>query len=122
MHDTTKPYELTFEERDGYLYARIKADTMNREMALAYLGEIADKCAELNCRLLILERDVPVMLPSGDLFFTTQDFMNMMKGRRVAFVNPHSTIENHMDFAITIGTNRGADFALHNTVAAAEKW
>jgi hypothetical protein len=122
MNDPAKPYELTFENRPDYLYAKIKSETITREIALRYLREVAARCTEVQCRRLLLERDIPVMLAGGDLFFTTNDFLNMIKNVRVAFVNPHATIESQMEFAILVGTNRGARFSLHPTVDEAETW
>jgi hypothetical protein len=122
MSETAKPYELTFEERDGYLYARVKCATMTREIALDYLGVIAGECSRLKYKLMVIERDVPVMLPDSDLFFTTNDFTRMMRGIRVAFVNPHGELDDHMDFAMMIGTNRGARFTHHKTIESAERW
>lgn len=116
------PYKLTFEQRPGYLYARVEAETIDRESALAYLREVADKCSEMSCERLLLERDIPVMLSDADLLFTTDDFQKMMHDIRVAFINPHLTIEDGMGFAMTIANNRGAVFKLHRNVGEAEKW
>ena len=122
MDDTVTQYTLTLEERDGYLYARVAADTMTREMALSYLRAVADRCTELECSRVMLERDVPVMLSSGDLFFTTNDFAKMMSGRKVAFINPHLTNESEFDFAVMIANNRGAEFRVFPTLERAESW
>jgi hypothetical protein len=122
MDDVIKFYELRFEQRPGYLYANIKADQMTREIALGYLREIANECARLRCTRLLIERDVPVMMPAGDLFFTATEFLEMIKGVRVAFVNPYAGIEKEMGFAVTISTNRGADYYLFDNLADADKW
>ena len=62
------------------------------------------------------------MLPDTDLFFTTGEFLELMRDVRVAFVNPHESIHGEMEFAILIATNRGADFKLHGDIGSAEKW
>ena len=118
----SKPYELTFEPRSHYLYVHIKADTITREIALAYLREIADECGRLGYHRLMIHRDVPVMLSDPDIFFTTNDFLEMVPSVRVAFVNPYTTHEAGMKFAVLVGTNRGAKFQAHSTVEAAEQW
>jgi hypothetical protein len=115
-------YRLTFEERPGYLYAKIQADTIDRETALAYLGEVAAKCAELGSHRLLLDRDIPAMMSDADIFFTTKDFADMMKGKRVAFLNPYMQNTEDLNFSITIATNRGAEFHLHKDLAEAEAW
>ena len=122
MNDPNKSYELSFDERPDYLYALIKSETIDRERAIQYLSEVAARCKELEVTSLLLERDIPVMLPDADLFFTTQDFVKMSAGVRIAFVNTHITNDEAMKFAIMIGTNRGARFDVFNTVEAAERW
>ncbi len=122
MANHSHTYQLRFEERPGYLYAVVRSDNIDREAALSYLSEVANKCEEIKIDRLLLERDVPVMLPDADLFFVTNTFLEMIKGRRVAFVNRHFPIESDMKFAITIGTNRGAHYKLFDDVGAAEKW
>lgn len=62
------------------------------------------------------------MLPDSDLFFVTNEFLAMIRPARVAFINPFSPIAGDMDFAVMIGTNRGADYALFNNIPAAERW
>jgi hypothetical protein len=122
MSDPTRPYDLRFEERPGYLFASVSAPTIDRSMALDYLHQVADKAsASMHTRIMI-ERNIPVMLPDADLFFTTQDFLKMVGNKRVAFVNRHAKIRPEMDFAMLIGTNRGANYKLFADTASAEEW
>jgi hypothetical protein len=116
------PYELTFEEREGYLYVRVSAAAIDRESALAYLREVADRCSRTSCSRVVLERDIPVMLSDADLLFTTDDFLGMMQDVRVAFLNPHQPIDDDMAFAMVIANNRGAEFKLHRSLDDAVAW
>jgi hypothetical protein len=122
MTTPTKPFELTFEDRTSYLYARVNAETIDRPNALKYLKEVADRCNDTGCERLMLCRDIPVMLSDADLFFTTTDFLKMIGTTRVAFVNPHAEIAKEMDFAILIGSNRGGNYKLFNNEFEAETW
>jgi hypothetical protein len=116
------PYTLTFEQLPDYLHARVSAPEIDRETALAYLREIADTRASLGYDRFILERDIPQMLTDTDLFYTTNDFLLMMAGAKVAFLNPHLPIDADMDFAIVIAANRGAQFKLCKDLEEAEEW
>jgi hypothetical protein len=98
------------------------SSTIDRETALEYLHRVADALRASAYDRLMLERDIPAMLSSGDLFFTTQDFLELARGYRVAFVNRYATLESAMEFAILIGTNRGADYKLFPDADAAEDW
>lgn len=95
---------------------------MNEKIAHSYLSEIAEKVRKLKVDRVMIVRDVPVMLPDGDLFSTTNFFLEKMRGKFVAFVNPHEKIAEDMEFAIRIGTNRGGLYGLFTSETAAEEW
>jgi hypothetical protein len=122
MDDPTTGYELTFEERPGYLYVRIQASAITEEIAKNYLREIAARCVETGCERLMLYRDIPEMLADAPLFFISADFQQQIRGTKTAFVNPYAANEDSFDFAVRVSTNRGADYAVFNTTSAAEKW
>jgi hypothetical protein len=56
MDDPPATYELSFRLREGYLHTLIRSDTMTTEMAMEYLGRVAEKCDELCRERLLLER------------------------------------------------------------------
>jgi hypothetical protein len=123
MQDNAKSYELTFEERPGYLYAHVKADTMTVEMSAAYLGEVVDKCTELGLKSVLIYREVPYILDSPvSIYYSMQDEIQLLKGLKLAIVTPFPDTEEGLNFAILVSNNRGADFKLHQTIEAAEKW
>jgi hypothetical protein len=122
MNEADKPYQLTFEERPHYLYVRITAPTITEPIAMSYLREISDKCSEIKCKRLLLHRDIPEMLPDGVLFFVAAEFQRMIAGIKTAFVNPYMANESSFNFAVTVGTNRGADYGTFNNDADAEAW
>lgn len=117
---TKMPYLLTFEPRSGYLYAKVLAETMTRETALKYLREVADKCAELKCDRLLIDRDVRAMLSPEDLSFAVNEFLKMIGDTRVAFLNAHLTHEAELGFAAMVGNNPA--FKMCATTDAAEEW
>ena len=121
----TKPnerYELVFEERPSYLVAHVNASTIDEQIAMAYLGEIANKCDEIECERLLFIREIPEMLPDGALFFVSADFQKMINGIKTAFVNPFAKNTDSFDFAITVAENRGANYHLFDSIPEAEKW
>jgi hypothetical protein len=122
MDDVKNSYDLTFEERDGYLFARVQAESVDQAIAMDYLRKVAARCDQLEATHLMLYRDIPTMLPDGILFFVTTEFLKMIRGVRAAFVNPYLSNTDSMDFAITVGKNRGADYHAFNNTADAEHW
>lgn len=115
-------YDLIFEHREGYLYACVTAAKIDRKTALEYLHRVADAVRDSPYNRLMLERDIPAVLSTADIFFTAEDFLDLVRGLRVAFVNTHATIQAELEFAMLIGTNRGAKYGLFNNVPDAEKW
>jgi len=122
-HETPgKPYQLMFDVRPEYLHARIAAPEINRAIALDYLGEIADKCASTRCKKMLLERDIDSMMVDTELFETMKDFVRMSQGIKIAFVNPHLSIEEAMRQIVDYGSSEGGEFDYFNTVGDAERW
>ncbi len=122
MNESDKQYELTLEEREGYLYARVEAHTITEEIAMEYLQEVTDRCRELNCERLLVDRDIPAMLPDGTLFFVAAEFQKMIAGVRVAFVNKYLSNDDALEFAVRVGVNRGADYGIFDNQQDAERW
>jgi hypothetical protein len=122
METPDKPYQLTFEERDGYLFARITAETINRDMAMQYLNELADKCVELKLERILLERQIPATMSNTDTYFVMGDLVRILGGRRFAVVNPHMSNEDSLGFSALVGANRGVRYRVFQNIADAEQW
>ena len=115
-------YELTFTERQNYLYALVRAETMTLAMAMEYLRAVVDKCIQIAPTRLLLERDVPVLLPDLDAFFTTRYFLEQMKGKRIAIVNTHLASSTHPHRKLLTDTRAGGHSRLFDNFVEAEKW
>ena len=122
MSEPSAEYELSFEERRGYLYARVKADIINRQVAMGYLTEVAARARRNESERLMLHRDIPAMLSDSVLFFVTAEFQEVIDGIKTAFVSPYLSNEDAFNFAITVGTNRGARYNVFNNDDDAEVW
>jgi hypothetical protein len=116
-------YNLAFEKRDGYLYARVQADFMDIDTAKQYLGEIAERLNAEHAMKLLIDRDIPNIPGAGSLYFATQAFQNQIGVRtKVAFVNVYESIADQMNFAMLLAKNNGGDFKVFDSVADAERW
>lgn len=115
-------YNLGFERRDQYLYARIQADFMDLDTAKRYLREIADRVVNDDYKLLLVERDIPTMPGRGSLYYAVQAFQEYIGDRRVAFVNVYENIQDEMDFVVLLAKNNGGEFKVFDNVDEAEAW
>jgi hypothetical protein len=119
---TSGGYNLGFEKRDGYLYARIEADFMDLDTAKLYLREIADRVVGDGYKKLLVERNIPTIPGRGSLYFATQAFQDHIGDRKVAFVNVYQPIKEEMDFVIMVANNQGGEFQIFDTTDEAETW
>lgn len=119
---TESIYELDLEPREGYLYARVRAEGITTAMADEYLGKIAEKCAELQVQRLMLVREIPNVMRNADLFLTSQAVVSRFLGIRVAWVNPYPQNDEALEFAAMVANNRGGLFRNFRSEAEAEQW
>jgi len=118
----SKPYELVFEERPGYLYARITAPRVKPGMAFSWLADVADKCADVCCERLLVERDIPEP-PTSHALVAINQFVGMRDGQPVAFVNPHDGLVGEtLRTQIEAGATLGARVAYFEDIPTAEEW
>ena len=87
-----------------------------------YLRRTAEMCKSVACDSLLLERDVPTLLSAVDLYFTTLYFLDLMKGKKIAFVNPHGPMQDNPEYAFLTGTRAGGHYRVFHTSPEAEKW
>jgi hypothetical protein len=118
----SKLYKVHVEDRGNYAYARISAPTITRSMALMYLGEIVYACAEMRQKRLLLDRDIPDVMPDNDMLDVMKEFVRMGSGMRVALVNKHVPITDSLRRAMSVGAEKGADFNYFSDLEEAKQW
>ena len=123
MNEPTKPYELTFEQRQHYLYARITADKTNVAKALDYWKAMIEKCRELDINRLLVEQIIPGGLDTTETFKVATEVTAMgIQGIKIAFVDPDTELYEAHQFGELVGGNRGAWSKVFTTVPEAENW
>lgn len=122
MTETTKPYTLNFTERPEYLYAHLTAETISADIIRGYVSEVAAKSDSTGKHRILLFRDIPVVMTEGDVFHTVSESLELLRGKKLAIVNPHAVIEKELQFGMTVGQNRGGNYAVFDNEASAETW
>lgn len=117
-----RPYELSFETRPEFLYARIAAPSITRALKLDYLAEVLLKCAQSRCKQILLERDIPAIIEDEEFEKTVEDVVRASEDVAIAFVNPHHDIEQKLKKFIALGKRRGGRFRYFSARDEAEKW
>lgn len=123
MHELNKHYELLLEMRPEYLYASIKADTIDQPTVVAYLHEVIAKCKKLGRTRLLIERDIPAALSETEVFFSGTDFAHTgLADMMVAIVDHRPENAEGLELTILVQNNRGANSRLFDNTADAEAW
>src|SRR4051794_20886031 len=115
-------FELTFDQRPGYLYAYIKAATIDERISENYLREMAAKCNELSISRLLIYRDIPAALSTTGGYFAANRLLKLLPQVKIAFVNPYSSNDKPLHFAATVASNFGEQHEVFNDVNKAERW
>ena len=115
-------YELTFEERPRYLYAHVRAETINDRISEAYQKEIAAECERTGATRLMIYRDIPAVLSTGSAYFAANRLLKLLPQIKIAFVNTYASNDKILNFAATVGSNFGEQHNVFNDVDKAEHW
>jgi len=122
VDDELPKYSLTIIEFPEYLEARVKAETISEEIIAAYVREIADASNASGKGRILLYRDIPMVLSGGSVFHTVAASLELLRGKKIALVNPYAEIDAEIGFGMTVGQNRGGDYANFRTVEDAKAW
>jgi len=123
MNAPYQAFELAFEERANYLYARITSKAITLERSQAYLGEIMDRCRELGISRLIIERHIPQTLSNVEAYrLVTVMTSNIPAGLRLAMVDGNGNNRKRLEFGTRAARSQQLDTEVFGTVEEAEKW
>jgi len=122
MTDPAKPYTIAFEVRPGYLYVDLKGDVISTDVIRSYVADVLEECERSGMRRIMLYRDIPVILSEAEMFYTVNESLEALRGKKVALVNPHDELQKELDFGMTVGSNRGGQYGSFIDIDDAEKW
>ncbi len=118
----TKPYELSFEKRQQYLYAFVQSDSSLPTVAPEYLKDIAKKCTETRCTRVMIENALPQSFWVWDMFEVATYFPQMgIECTKVAIVDKFAPIEKE-EFVVIVGKECGLDVHVFSELPDAEHW
>lgn len=118
-----KLYTLTFQDRDGYLYALVEGEIDNAEVTSRYWREIAAKCKEAGTQKVLIVED----LPGGPSVTEVYNLASALPALgfyriKIAFVDRHLDQQELNQFGELVAVNRGINGKIFTEVDAAEKW
>ena len=117
-----RAYQLTIEDRPGYLYAQIAGEKDSFEITMSAVTEIAGICRGRGAARLLVEHNLPGKLSTLDVFKIASRLPELYDGIFVGFVIHRAEIPDNPQFLENVARNRGAGGHLFPTVAEAEAW
>lgn len=118
-----RAFQLRFEYRPDYLYILVKSERIDFESALSIWQEIAEECGKSGYQKILIDRDVPKLLPEADLFWLRSELPKMgLRNFLIAIADYHEENYKLNRFADTVSNNRGVSTGTFTTVKAAEQW
>jgi hypothetical protein len=119
----TKPYDLTFEHRNGYLYAYVEGDNDSYEISRAFWQEIADAVSQTGAGKVLIDENIVQSVSIAEVFQLASELPKMGFGStRIAFVDRYLDQHEVNSFGELVAVNRGLNGKAFNDVGEAESW
>ena len=119
---SSRQYEIRFEERPGYLFAHVKAETVDRKLAFAYLRDLGAKRAELSATRLLVIRDIPMVMSDVANYQCLTEMIRVLGRIRLALVNPYRELASAVDFGTLVIRSKRYDYKAFTDMEDAERW
>jgi len=116
------PYKLIFEARSGYLYARVEAEQISATTSKAYLAEVRAECDAHRSTRLMIDRRIPHVMSVIGFYNVSGNSVDILRGIKVAWLNPYPENHEMLEFAMTAANNRGGRYGLFTNEREAEEW
>jgi hypothetical protein len=115
-------YDLTFEERDGYLLATLRAVAVGPANTPRILREIRSAMMDARTGRLLWRSEIAHTPTEADTLEIVNEIMKTLPGMRIAFVNEDPRHSDVLRFAASLSLQSGEEHMTFRDVASAEKW
>ena len=118
------PYTLTFENKPGYLLAKVSGGTDSLEISRRFWKEIAAEVDKRKPTCLLVWEDFQTMVSTQELFTLVSELFEYKQFQilRVAFVDEHFEQLDRNKLGEMIATNRGFTCRVCSRREEAEQW
>jgi hypothetical protein len=121
--ESNKPYNLVFEQRQGYLYAYVEGTEDSYEISRSFWMEIAAETRRLRASKVLIDENIEQNASLTDVFRLASELPQMGFGRSVvAFVDRYLDQQEVNEFGATVANNRGFHGGIFNNVEEAERF
>jgi hypothetical protein len=115
-------YDLDVQVREGYIFARIHAVEMERDLAHDSLQEIRKVVAEKRAGYLLLEPEFAHAMSESDVQDLVTETTAIFPGMRLAFVTADTRNLHRLVLTVELGLAAAEDYAVFRDADSAAKW
>lgn len=120
---TTKPYQLTFDHKPGYLHAVLTGPEDSIDISMQSWSEIARRCRERGYQKVLIEENLGTQLSLSEMYqvvskLAKTDFF----GIQVAYVDRKAVPNPDNAFGESVALNLGIKGKIFDKVGEAERW
>ena len=116
-------YQLTFENREHYLYAYVKGNHDGYEISVSFWRDLAVECERLGCRKLLIEEDIVEPLSMSDTYRLATMLPTLgFRGVTIAFIDRYAEHKESNEFGELVATNRGFYVKAFDNFEEGESW
>jgi hypothetical protein len=120
---TTKPYAVTFEYHEKFIYVLVKGTQYDYGLIKSYFQDILRECEACDCKQILIEEDICDSAPLVDIYKISSELSEMGFAKiRIAFVDRHPDQKELNTFAQIIANSYGLDSRVFDNVTEAEEW
>lgn len=118
-----KPFKLTVEERDSYVYARVKGDKPAPSGSRAYLELIAEHCQRCMCTSILIEKCTPEPFAVWDAFAVAPTLAKIGAPHiKIAVVEKGDEFPAQTALEVKVGRRCGIDVHVFSDGFEAKRW
>ena len=119
--DAERAYTIEMDERGEYIYVLVTGDKLTANIAAGYWNEIAQKCFEIDCRKILIEKNFKEGVGPDEMLHMADHVGGLLPNRSIAFVDRynHDSI-NELDKRLA--RNRSITMQIFDNVDDAERW
>ena len=116
-------YNLTVEDRDSYIFARVKGEAPPGGRSVEYLEPIADHCVRCMCTSMLIEKHTPEPFAIWDAFVVAPRLARIgAPSVKIAVVEKGAPPPPKKDLSVMIGQTLSLDVQVFDHVFEAKNW
>jgi len=119
--DSERAYTIEMDERAEYIYVLVTGDRLTANIAAGYWNEIAQKCFEIDCRKILIEKNFKEGVGPDEMLRMADHVGGLLPNRSIAFVDRYNH-DSINELGKRLARNRSITMKIFDNVEDAERW